>query len=176
MTKISIGISACLMGDPVRYNGSHKRSDWIDVLGEYFELRRVCPEVAIGMGVPRQPVRLVDDSVRTRVLGVANSELDVTGPLAEYGVEVGDQSGDLYGFVLMERSPSCGLYSTKLYSADGELLPERTSGIFARALAAVNPDLPLVENIGLDDPVLREQFIARVFAYHDRRRGGAGVE
>ena len=176
MEKIPIGISACLMGDLVRYDGSHKRSDWIHVLDEYFELRRVCPEVAIGMGVPRQAVRLVDDSVRTRALGVADPELDVTVALTEYGVKIGGQSGDLYGFVLTERSPSCGLDSTKLYSVDGELLPERTSGVFTRALSAANPELPLVENIQLDEPVLREEFITRVFAYYDRRRGGAGVE
>jgi uncharacterized protein YbbK (DUF523 family) len=176
MSKIPIGISACLMGDPVRYDGSHKRSDWIDALGEYFELCRICPEVAIGMGVPRQPIRLVDVSAETRALGVANPALDVTASLTEYGAKIGAENGSLNGFILMERSPSCGIDSTKLYGANGEPLPELISGVFARALVTANPDLPMEENIRLGDPVLRERFIARVFAYHNRRTGGAGVD
>ena len=167
LKKIPIGISACLMGQEVRYNGGHKQSRLcLDHLVQVFEFVPYCPEVAIGMGVPREPIRLVGPPDNPRAIGTVTKELDVTQKLDQYGVEVGRASIDLCGYILMRDSPSCGLFSTKVYSEKGNY-PGKHAGIFVRALRRTNPLLPLEEEGRLNDAVLRENFIARVFAYAD---------
>lgn len=165
--KIPVGISACLLGQEVRYNGGHKQSRFcLDHLSRVFEFETFCPEVAIGMGVPREPIRLVGNPDNPRAVGTVTRTLDVTDPLYAYGVEIGEYSKKLCGYILMRDSPSCGLFSTKVYSEKGNF-PGKHAGIFVRALQKTNPLLPLEEEGRLNDPVLRENFIARVFAFCD---------
>ncbi len=168
--KIPIGISACLQGDAVRYNGGHKYNAYcMEALGRYFEYRAFCPEVAIGLGVPREPIRLVGDASAVRAVGVQNPELDVTQPLRAYAETVLPAVAGFCGYIFMKDSPSCGLYSAKLYSAKGAPTGKR-AGLFADRLREFLPCLPMEESGRLEDPRLRENFVARVFVYRRWRQ------
>jgi len=166
MEKIPVGISSCLLGAEVRYDGGHKRDPYINgTLGQYFEFVPVCPELAIGMGVPRAPIRLVGDPQRPRARGVKDSSRDVTDALEDYGRRMGGELTAICGYILKRGSPSCGMERVKVYSETG--MPAGAgSGIYARTFMARQPLLPVEEEGRLGDPVLRENFVARVFVYH----------
>ncbi|MCE4057404.1 YbgA family protein [Pseudomonas sp. Au-Pse12] len=166
--KPKIAISACLMGVEVRYNGGHKESRLCSrVLTEHFDFVPLCPEVAIGMGTPREPIRLVGDPEQPRAVGTVDAALDVTQPLVEYGERMAAQVGDLCGYIFMQNSPSCGLERVKVYQANG--IPHRNGGrgLYAQAFCQKHPDLPVEEAGRLNDPVLRENFLTRVYVYRD---------
>lgn len=168
--KIPIGISSCLLGEELRFNGGHKRSRLCtDVLSSVFDFKGVCPEVAIGMGVPREAIRIVEKEGQDHVVGTRTADLDVTDELYAYGLEVGAASLDYSGFVLKKGSPSCGLYSAKVYRNDHPL-PGAHQGVFVRALLKVNPLMPVEEEGRLNDAALRENFVSAVFLYHDWRK------
>jgi len=159
-----IALSSCLHGDPVRYDGADKRDAWLlDALGRFVEYRPICPEVGIGLGVPRAPIRLVRENGETRVRGVADPSLDVTDRLQRYAREIVPELADACGYVFKSRSPSCGLLAVDRYDRDGQLL-DLASGAFAAVIASQLPALPLEEEGRLANPVLREHFVARVFA------------
>ena len=164
--KPKIAISACLLGDEVRYNGGHKQSQLCSrTLSQYFEFVPVCPEVAIGLGIPREPIRLVGDLRHPRAVGTVNPQLDATQPLADYGQRMAAELTDLCGYIFMQKSPSCGLERVKVYHANGSPQDGGGRGIYAEAFCARHPDLPVEEDGRLNDPVLRENFLTRVFAY-----------
>ena len=166
-----IGISACLLGNPVRFNGGHKQSSLCsDVLARHVEFVPLCPEVAIGLGTPREPIRLVGEPDNPRARGTVRSELDVTDALAAYGRQMATQLDDISGYILMQKSPSCGMERVKVYRDNGHTVPGGGSGIFARALMEARPDLPVEEDGRLNDPVLRENFLTRVYAYAQWQR------
>ncbi|URN87552.1 MAG: DUF523 and DUF1722 domain-containing protein [Pseudomonas protegens] len=166
--KPKIAISACLMGVEVRYNGGHKESRLCSrVLSDYFDFVPLCPEVAIGMGTPREPIRLVGDPEQPRAVGTVDASLDVTLPLAEYGERMAAQVDDICGYIFMQNSPSCGLERVKVYQGNG--IPHRNGGrgVYAQAFCAQHPNLPVEEAGRLNDPVLRENFLTRVYVYRD---------
>ena len=166
--KPRIGISACLLGAEVRYNGGQKESRLCThSLSEHFEFVPVCPEVAIGMGIPRQPIRLVGDASQPQALGTVDPTLNVTAPLAAYGQQMADELQDLSGYIFMHKSPSCGLERVKVYRDNGAPQHEGGRGIYAQAFCAAHPDLPVEEDGRLCDAVLRENFMVRVYAYAD---------
>lgn len=166
--KPRIGISACLLGAEVRFNGGHKESRLCThSLAEHFEFVPVCPEVAIGMGIPRQPIRLVGDASQPQALGTVDPTLNVTAPLAAYGQQMADELQDLSGYIFMHKSPSCGLERVKVYRDNGAPQHEGGRGIYAQAFCAAHPDLPVEEDGRLCDAVLRENFMVRVYAYAD---------
>lgn len=168
---IKVGISACLLGEPVRFNGGHKESRLCsETLARHFEFVPVCPEVAIGLGTPRQPIRLVGDPDHPRAVGSVHAELDVTDALSAYGRQVATELHDICGFVLMQKSPSCGMERVKVYQANGHPIEGGGSGLFAHALMQARPDLPIEEDGRLNDPVLRENFLTRIFAYAEWQR------
>lgn len=164
---IKIGISACLLGQKVRYDGSHKRSKYcLDVLGDYFSFTPFCPEVAIGLPTPREPIRLNDTDRGVRVQGVKDRSIDVTDQLRDYADQVSANHTDLCGYILMKNSPSCGMERVKVY--DKNSFPEKKGrGAYAERLMMNNLALPVEEEARLNDPVLRENFITRVYVYHD---------
>ncbi|KAF0861738.1 DUF523 and DUF1722 domain-containing protein [Pseudomonas sp. LD120] len=167
-TKPKIAISACLMGVEVRYNGGHKESRLCSrVLSEHFDFLPLCPEVAIGMGTPREPIRLVGEPEQPRAVGTVDASVDVTQPLAEYGERMAAQVDDICGYIFMQNSPSCGLERVKVYQANG--MPHRQGGrgIYAQAFCERHPNLPVEEAGRLNDPVLRENFLTRVYVYRD---------
>jgi len=164
--KPKLGISACLMGAEVRFNGGHKESHLCTrALTEYFEFVTACPEVAIGLGIPREPIRLVGDAQNPQAVGTVNRELNVTGALADYGVQMAEELGDICGYIFMQKSPSCGLERVKVYTEKGAPVDGGGRGIYAQAFCERHPNLPVEEDGRLNDPVLRENFITRVFAY-----------
>lgn len=162
---VKIGVSACLLGRKVRFDGGHKRSRFItDSLERHFELLAYCPEVAIGMGTPRQPIRLVGDSQNPQAVGVTTSELNVSQPLRAYGRKVGAEIGELCGFIVKKDSPSCGMERVKVYNDKG--IAERSgTGLFAREVMSAHPLLPVEDEGRLNDAQLRDNFITRVYVY-----------
>ncbi|MFJ3486390.1 YbgA family protein [Pseudomonas sp. NPDC090202] len=161
-----LGVSACLMGVEVRYNGGHKESHLLTrSLNDYFDFVPACPEVAIGMGVPREPIRLVGDPEHPQAVGTVREDLNVTEALADYGVHMAEAMDDICGYIFMQKSPSCGLERVKVYRDNGALFDAGARGIYAQAFCVRQPDLPVEEAGRLCDPVLRENFITRVYAY-----------
>ncbi|WP_322980880.1 DUF523 and DUF1722 domain-containing protein [Pseudomonas sp. C11] len=168
--KPSLGISACLMGDEVRYNGGHKLSQLCSrELTQHFDFIKVCPEVGIGMSTPREPIRLVGDPQMPRAVGTVDRSRDVTDALASYGERIAGELQGISGYIFMQQSPSCGLFRVKVYQ-DGGRPSEPGRGIFAAHFCARHPDLPVEEAGRLMDPVLRENFITRVYAYAEWQR------
>ncbi|MBA4271779.1 MAG: hypothetical protein C0438_01570 [Pseudomonas sp.] len=166
MSRPKIAISACLMGAEVRFNGGHKESRLCSrTLAEHFEFVPLCPEVAIGMGIPREPIRLVGDPQSPQAVGTVNPSINVTAPLAEYGEKMAGELNDICGYIFMQQSPSCGLERVKVYHDNGAPVNGGGRGIYAQAFCARHPDLPVEEAGRLNDPVLRENFITRVLAY-----------
>lgn len=168
--KVPVGISACLLGQNVRYNGSHKRNRFCtDTLSQYLDFVPLCPEVEIGMGVPRQPIRLVSEHSKdeqVRALGVKDPTLDVTAALTEYAKASSPKMSSLCGLILMQKSPSCGVNGVKRYLANGH--PQGTTqGVFAKHVMADHPLLPVEEAGRLNDDELRENFLLRVFVRAD---------
>src|SRR4051812_22817193 len=168
--RIRLGISACLLGDEVRYDGGHKRDPFLTtVLGPLVEWVKVCPEVEVGMGTPREPIRLVDDHGVIR-LQTVKTGIDHTASMTAYSAKkVRDLAGeDLCGYILKKDSPSCGMTRVKVYTsqAPGKRIG---TGLFAQALLARFPHLPVEEEGRLTDPRLRENFVQRVFAYRRLR-------
>lgn len=161
-----IGISACLLGENVRFNGGHKQSQLCsEVLAAYFDFVPLCPEVAIGLGIPRETIRLVGDAASPQAVGSVHRELNVTAPLGEYGEKMAAEHSDLCGYIFMQKSPSCGLERVKVYRENGAPVDGGGRGIYAQAFCARHPNLPVEEDGRLNDPVLRENFLTRVFVY-----------
>jgi uncharacterized protein YbgA (DUF1722 family)/uncharacterized protein YbbK (DUF523 family) len=167
--RIKIGISSCLLGQHVRYDGSHKRDGYITgTLGQYFDFVALCPEVGVGMGIPRPTIHLIRRDNAIRVVNVKGDEVDHTDALENYINTVIPQLQGVCGYILKKNSPSCGMERVKVYNPDKpNQPPERDGvGVFARGLRERFPLLPMEEEGRLCDPVLRENFIARVFIYH----------
>ncbi|MET0012429.1 MAG: DUF523 and DUF1722 domain-containing protein [Sedimenticola sp.] len=162
-----VGVSACLLGEKVRYDGGHKRDPFLTgPLTEHMAFTRVCPETAIGLGVPRPTIRLVGDPARPKALGVRDPGMDVTARLEQFANSQVDGYGELNGFILKKDSPSCGMARVKVYPQPvGGSAARKGSGIFTRILMARRPDLPVEEEGRLNDPVLRENFINRVYVH-----------
>ncbi len=161
-----IGISACLVGQSVRYDGGDKRDDFLtDILGHYVEWTPVCPEVEAGMGVPREPVRLVGGASGPLMIGERSFKnwtvpmRRLTGRKARELQELG-----ISGYIFKSRSPSCGLRRVRIYR-DESVSRRRGRGLYAAGLMERMPSLPMEEEDRLQDPEVRENFIERVFAY-----------
>ena len=161
-----VGVSACLLGHQVRYDGGHKRNAFLfGELEKHLEYIPICPETAIGLGIPRPPIRLVGDYADPRVLGVADPSLDVTRKLTEYAETQVATLSHLSGFVLKKDSPSCGMERVKVYDPAGGSAVRKGTGAFARVLMQRLPLLPVEEEGRLNDAVLRENFINRIYVY-----------
>jgi uncharacterized protein YbgA (DUF1722 family)/uncharacterized protein YbbK (DUF523 family) len=165
--KLRLGVAACLLGRKVRYDGQHKRDAFlVDVLGPFVEWVPVCPELEVGMGVPREPIRLVGASAAPRLLGERSGK-DHTEAMQRFAAaRVRElEALDLDGYVTKKDSPSCGLERVRVHGAGGG--PPRRDGVgmFAAVLAARMPLLPLEEEGRLQDPALRESFVERLFAH-----------
>jgi uncharacterized protein YbgA (DUF1722 family)/uncharacterized protein YbbK (DUF523 family) len=163
---IRLGISRCLLGDEVRYDGGHKRDRFLtDVLGRYVEWVPVCPEVEAGLGTPREAMRLVGDPQHPRLLTIKSGR-DHTEALKSMTTDrlrlLKDL--DLSGYIFKKDSPSCGVDRVRIYGQHG-MLSRNGVGIFARAFVERFPLVPVEEEGRLCDPLLRGNFIERVFCY-----------
>ncbi|MFO7962863.1 MAG: DUF523 and DUF1722 domain-containing protein [Desulfobacterales bacterium] len=171
MQSIKIGISRCLLGDPVRYNGGHKKDDFlVNTLGRYVTFVPVCPEVECGLPVPRESMRLMGDPDRPRLV-THNTKIDLTDRMTAWCRRRLEEleTEDLSGFIFKKNSPSSGLFRVKVYTESG--MPGRVgSGIFAKAFTEHFPLIPVEEEGRLNDPLLREIFIEQIFTMARWRR------
>lgn len=165
---IPVGISSCLLGEEVRYDGGHKYNPTIvTALNKHFRFIPFCPEVDIGLGVPRDPIHLVVVGDQTRCVDAETSTQDVTDRLINSADRQRDWQDEIYGYILKRGSPSCGMQGVKLWS-NGSY--ERSGvGIYANRVMQNFPALPVEEEGSLDDEVLREEFIQKVLSYHRSR-------
>jgi uncharacterized protein YbgA (DUF1722 family)/uncharacterized protein YbbK (DUF523 family) len=167
MEGIRIGISRCLLGEKVRYDGGHKWDRYVtDTLGHYFDYVGVCPEVEYGLPIPRESLRLIGDDPASPRLVTTRTAVDHTEGMQAWAEKRlnGLEAEDLCGFIFKSRSPSSGLLGVKVYSSSG--MPSMKGvGIFARAFTRRFPLVPVIDDGRLHDPGLRENFIERVFVY-----------
>lgn len=179
MEKIRVGISTCLLGRSVRYDGGHKLDRYLtDTLGQYVEYVPVCPEVECGLGVPREPMRLVGDPESPRLVTLRTSQ-DLTERMMTWARRrVKELEGeDLCGFIFKSGSPSSGMERVKVYNDRGSA-EKRGRGIFARAFMNHFPLVPVEEEGRLHDPKLRENFIESIFVlmrWRELVRGKKGL-
>jgi uncharacterized protein YbgA (DUF1722 family)/uncharacterized protein YbbK (DUF523 family) len=170
---LTLGASSCLLGNEVRFDGGHKRSSYIQkTLSRFFEFQAFCPEVAIGLGIPRPPIRLVqknkENEEKIVALDSRNSELDYTDALFEYSEQVASSGlSNISGYIFKKDSPSCGMARVKVYSEEGQFAHKDGVGIYAKVLQQHFPHMPMEEEGRLNDENLRENFLMRVYLYHD---------
>lgn len=167
-SDLKLGISSCLLGNKVRYDGQHKYDNWlVETLGRYVTYVPVCPEVECGLPVPREAMRLVGDSQIPKLLTIQTG-IDHTPRMLEWSARrLKDLAGrDLCGFVFKSKSPSSGMERVKVYPEKGGAAQKTGVGIFAREFMRAFPLLPVEEEGRLHDPVLRENFIERIFIMH----------
>lgn len=169
-STIKIGISACLLGEHVRYDGGHKHDRYItDTLGAYFSFVPVCPEVGCGLPTPREAMRLEGDPAAPRLM-TRQTRIDKTEQMQAYcAAKIGELTNeDLCGFIFKKDSPSSGLFRVKVYN-NGQA-QKVGSGLFAAAMSRHFPLLPMEEEGRLNDAALRENFIERIFSYRRWKR------
>jgi uncharacterized protein YbgA (DUF1722 family)/uncharacterized protein YbbK (DUF523 family) len=171
---LKVAVSGCLTGAPIRYDGSGAHSSYPHArLTGLFELLPVCPETGIGLPVPRPPIRLVGTTDAARAVGVEDPALEVTEQLRAFALATVERlkATGACGYVFMKNSPSCGLFRVKVYPEGntvpaGRMIPVRKGrGIHADTVTRTWPELPVEESGRLEDPVLCENFVTRVFAY-----------
>ena len=166
---IRIGISTCLLGEHVRFDGGHKRDRFlVETVGRYVEWVPVCPEVEAGLGVPRESMRLRRVGGQVRLV-TTKTGIDHTDAMRRHAARriAALRAEDLCGYVLKRSSPSCGMERVKIYGRGAPVGNGR--GLFAEALLEAFPHLPVEEEGRLNDPRLRENFVERVFAYRRLR-------
>ena len=162
-----VGISACLMGSEIRFDGGHKRDRYCtDVLSEALELLPVCPEAEAGLGTPRPPIHIQRTEHALRLVQVRDTSIDVTDAVTAVADRRAKDLVDLSGFILKRKSPSCGMERVPIYIKDGQPRDYSGMGVFARRFAELCPLVPLEEEGRLNDPMLRENFLERVYALH----------
>jgi uncharacterized protein YbgA (DUF1722 family)/uncharacterized protein YbbK (DUF523 family) len=163
---IRIGISSCLLGAEVRFDGGHKRDAFlVDTFGKFVEWVPVCPEVELGLGTPRESLRLVRKGQDIRMVNTKSGR-DISDEMREWARTRAEALAgeDLAGYVLKKDSPSCGMERVRIYAESG-MAEKGGRGLFAEALIARFPRLPIEEEGRLWDPRLRDNFVERVFAY-----------
>ncbi|WP_143872651.1 YbgA family protein [Catenovulum sediminis] len=166
--KINIGISACLLGENVRFDGGHKNLYFANqVLCNYATYHRVCPEVGIGMSIPRKPIRLIEDEGLVKLVDSRTGEVDYTDKMQAYSETKCQSFSGLNGFIVTSKSPSCGMERLKVYDKEGNQIGKNGVGIFTKTLMEKYPNLPVEEDGRLNDSQLRENFIERVYVHAD---------
>ncbi|OBT09512.1 hypothetical protein A9264_14675 [Vibrio sp. UCD-FRSSP16_10] len=165
---MQIGISACVLGEEVRFDGGHKSSKFVTKeLSPFFQFIPVCPEVGIGMSVPRPAIRLISDDERIALVETKDQTQDYTASMQTYSEnKVNELQGQsLCGYIVCAKSPTCGMERVKVY-ANGWASTDGV-GLYTRELMTKMPWLPVEEDGRLNDPVLKENFISRVFSLRD---------
>ena len=162
--QLKIGVSSCLLGEPVRYDGRSKRNGLVaDGVFRLFDFVPVCPEVEAGFSVPRSPVQLVGNPGTLRVLGVGDRTLDVTEGLEQFSTAKAEELNGLSGYIFKARSPSCGP-DVPIHDMSGEKIG-RSMGLFVRAMTDRYPLLPVIDEEGIADSDLGGRFLLKVLLY-----------
>ncbi|MCM0613070.1 DUF1722 domain-containing protein [Marinobacter sediminum] len=174
MSHIPVGISTCLLGKEVRHDGGHKHSRYCtQVLSKHFEFRSICPELEAGLGVPRPAIHLREYPEGMRLIET-RATTDHTDAMQDFIDQVIPSLANLRGYILMAKSPSCGMERIKVHNENGQVTRRDGRGMFAEALIKAYPLMPVEEEGRLNDNMLRENFIERVFAYDDWIQNVAG--
>jgi len=165
MAKIRLGISACLLGENVRYDGGHALNEYLrNVLGRRVEYLPVCPEAGCGLGIPRETMRLTGDIAKPLLI-TTGTKIDHTQKMENWArnkmTELASES--LRGFIFKSRSPSCGMERVKVYDAN-EMFQEVGVGILARIFREYFPLLPVADETRLQNQALRQDFLRQIFA------------
>ncbi|AJC48242.1 DUF1722 domain-containing protein [Allofrancisella guangzhouensis] len=169
MKKIPIGVSSCLVGNNVRYNGGNCHKAYITGgYANYFDYKVVCPEVAAGLGVPRPTLFLVEDTSKN-LLAIKTSKIhdDITDEINSGIEKIISKLGMVYGFILRAKSPSCGVQTARVFDEQHNYTGAKVDGVFVRALRKYDPLLPLEDDGRLTDKTLRDHFLRKVFCYYD---------
>ena len=169
--KIKVGLSACLAGQEVRYNGGHCNSKLcMQTFSPYFDFKLFCPEVIAGFGIPRPTLRLSGNPDSPRLTFSDDFESDLTDQFLEKVSPHLPGFEELDGYILMKNSPSCGLERIKVYQENGHAHEQRGKGLFTTLLQERYPLLPVEEEGRLHDDRLRENFILRVYTHNNFRQ------
>lgn len=165
---LKLGVGACIVGSPVRYSGDAKRHNpFMDSVASVAELVAFCPEVAIGLGVPREPIRLVDEDGEVRVKDSSSQTQDFTLKLQNAAQSFLQRNTDLSGYILVKGSPSCGTERVKVYNEKGNVFHHKGQGGFVSELLRIEPLLPVEDDGRLNDARIRENFFIRAYVYRD---------
>ncbi|MDG1205525.1 MAG: DUF1722 domain-containing protein [Pseudomonadales bacterium] len=165
---LKLGVGACIVGSPVRYSGDAKRHNpFMDSVASVAELVAFCPEVSIGLGVPREPIRLVDEEGQVRVKDSSTQTKDFTNKLQKAAQSFLQRNTDLSGYILVKGSPSCGTERVKVYNENGNVSHHKGQGGFVAELLRIEPLLPVEEDGRLNDARIRENFFVRAYVYRD---------
>ena len=163
---IKIGTSACVLGEKVRFDGGHKRSSFVaSHISEFYQLVPFCPEVGIGMSVPRPAIHLREINNEIRLVDSKTGSSDYSDKMAYYFERQQSSLEPLDGYILAGKSPSCGMERIKIHNEEGRLLHRDGRGMFAESLLNRYPDLPVEEDGRLNDKGIRESFFTRVEAH-----------
>ena len=166
--KIKIAVSSCLLGEAVRYDGTDKHIKYLtEQLSQEYNLISLCPEMAVGMGVPRPPIHLVDDGKGIQVLGIENPAINMTKILSEYGNAVINNHPDICGFILKKNSPSCGTKDVKVLNAQGKY-EHKGQGIFAAVMMKALPLLPVIDEEDCLNGKTIKTFLRKVILYSEK--------
>lgn len=166
--KIPLGISACLLGGAVRFDGGHKRLEFaVEQLAPYVSFEPVCPEMAIGLPTPRPALRLVKKQQQILLCNSNDSAVDVTDNMRQFSEQRVAQLRHLCGYIVCAKSPSCGMERVKVYGENGEGARKSGVGLYTAELLRQIPWLPVEEDGRLNDAALRENFVERVFALYE---------
>jgi len=165
---IKIGISSCLLGENVRYDGQNKYDRNIaEVLGQYVDFLPVCPETAIGLGVPRPPVRLLNRNGHICAVGIDNPDIDITEALTGFGKKQAAMLDTISGYIFKSRSPSCGITDTPILVNSKEVYG---AGLYARQIIEAYPLLPVTDDVSLRHRNHMDHFLEQVLAYNRRQQ------
>jgi len=164
--KIKIGVSSCLLGNRVRYDGDHQYQKAVVDLQNEFELISFCPEVEIGLGVPRPKIQLVKVNDTTRCLDFDTKQIDYTEALSNCSISQKEWLDKISGYIFKNKSPSCGLSKVKM--EQGKQVIANGVGIFSSKIMSVYPELPLIEEEQFQDATLAANFIDSVREYSKR--------
>ncbi|MDA0148954.1 YbgA family protein [Vibrio sp. LaRot3] len=174
-TKIKVGVSACVLGEKVRFDGGHKRSRFVhQELATHFDFLSICPEVESGMPVPRPTIRLISDKERVALVETKDATKEHTQTMVNYAEQrvSGLAKQDLCGYIVCAKSPTCGMERVKIYGKHNA--DNNGVGLYTQQLMKQMPWLPIEEDGRLNDPVLKENFVARVFCLNDFYQSMAG--
>lgn len=168
--KVTVGISRCLLGESVRWDGGHKLDRlFTETLGQYVDYIPVCPEVEAGLGIPREPIRLEGDHQTPRIFTI-NTNQDVTDQISSWALRQVEylETKALCGFIFKCSSPSCGMEKVKVYNDNG-VSAEKGVGVFARAFMNRFPLVPVAEDRQLRDKTIFNNYIQQVFMFRNKR-------
>jgi len=167
-SKIKIAVSSCLLGEAVRYDGTDKHIEYItQQLAKEYTLISLCPEMAVGMGVPRPPIHLLDDGKSIQALGIENPNCNMTKALTMFGNEVVETYPDICGYIFKKNSPSCGTKNVKVLNVKGQY-EHRGQGMYAAVIMKALPLLPVINEDECLNKKMMDAFLHDVAVYAEK--------